>query len=63
MQIFIFKTNMFTIDKIEGNSGIGVPVFSKFAQMQNYNFLVLSPVKNVKSTQEVGTDFKLLQEQ
>ena len=38
---------MLTIDKIEGNSGIGCPVYSRFAQMQNYNFLVLSPVKEL----------------
>ena len=39
---------LFTIDKIEGNSNIGAPVFSRFGQMQNYNFLVLSPVKKPK---------------
>lgn len=39
---------LFTIDKIEGNSNIGVPVFSRFGKMQNYNFLVMSPVKKDK---------------
>jgi hypothetical protein len=39
---------MLLIDKIEGNSGIGVPVFSRFGQMQNYNFLVMSPNKKPK---------------
>ena len=39
---------LFTIDKIEGNSNIGVPVFSRFGKMQNYNFLVMSPVKKEK---------------
>jgi len=42
------SAQLFTIDKIEGNSNIGVPVFSRFGQMQNYNFLVLSPVKKPK---------------
>lgn len=36
---------LFTIDAIEGNSNIGVPVYSRFGQMQNYNFIALSPVK------------------
>jgi len=36
---------MLLIDKLEGNSGIGVPVFSRSGQMQNYNFIVLSPGK------------------
>ena len=36
---------VFTIDSIEGNSNLGNPVFSKQAKMQNYSYLVLSPVK------------------
>ena len=39
----------FTIDSIEGNSYIGVPVFSRFGQMQNYNYIVMSPQKNLKN--------------
>ena len=46
------SAQLFTIDKIEGNSNIGVPVFSRFGQMQNYNFLVMSPVKKPKETIE-----------
>ncbi len=44
----------FTIKSIEGNSFIGVPVFSRFGQMQNYNYIVMSPQKKVKKreTQE-----------
>ena len=38
----------FTIKSIEGNSFIGVPVFSRFGQMQNYNYIVMSPQKKVK---------------
>ena len=38
----------FTIDSIDGNSYIGVPVFSRFGQMQNYNYIVLSPQKKLK---------------
>ena len=41
---------MLSIEKIEGNSGIGCPVYSRFAQMQNYNFLVLSPTKEIKTS-------------
>ena len=41
-------TQTFTIDSIEGNSYIGVPVFSRFGQMQNYNYIVMSPQKKVK---------------
>jgi hypothetical protein len=39
---------IFTIEKIEGNSNIGVPVFSRFGQMQNYNFIALSPQRPPK---------------
>lgn len=33
------------IDSIEGNSNLGNPVFSNYAKMQNFQYLVLSPVK------------------
>jgi hypothetical protein len=42
---------LFVIDKIEGNSGIGVPVFSRQAQKQNYEYLVLSPSKTPMVTE------------
>ena len=35
----------FTIDPIDGNSNLGNPVFSNYGKMQNYQYLVLSPVK------------------
>jgi hypothetical protein len=38
---------LFIIDKIEGNSNIGVPVFSRKALAQNFNYLALSPQKNI----------------
>lgn len=41
-------TQTFTIDSIEGNSYIGVPVFSRFGQMQNNNYIVLSPQKKAR---------------
>ena len=47
----------FTIDSIEGNSYIGVPVFSRFGQMHNYNFIVLSPQKKLKEKVEEDDDF------
>ena len=34
-----------TIDKIEGNSNLGNPVFSNYGKMQNYQYLVLTPIK------------------
>ena len=37
----------FTIGSIDGNSYIGVPVFSRFGQMQNYNYIVMSPQKKL----------------
>ena len=36
---------LFTIDNIEGNSNLGNPVFSNYGKMQNYQYLVLSPVR------------------
>jgi hypothetical protein len=38
---------IFTIDSIEGNSHIGVPVFSRSAKKSNYNYLVFSPPKGI----------------
>ena len=46
----------FTIDSIEGNSYIGVPVFSRFGQMQNYNYIVMSPQKKLKETEKGDDD-------
>lgn len=37
-----------TIEKIEGNSNIGVPVFSKVALKNNYNYNALTPANNPK---------------
>ena len=39
---------IFTIDAIEGNSHIGVPVFSRSAKKSNYDYLVFSPPREVK---------------
>jgi hypothetical protein len=36
---------IFAIENIEGNSNLGNPVFSNYGKMQNYQYLVLSPVK------------------
>ena len=36
---------LFTIESMEGNSNLGNPVFSNYGKMQNYQYLVLSPVK------------------
>jgi len=36
---------VFTIDAVEGNSNIGVPVFSRYGKKANYNFLVFSPTR------------------
>ena len=37
---------VFTVDTVEGNSNIGVPVFSRFGKKSNYNLIVFSPQKN-----------------
>ena len=36
---------MLLIDKIEGNSGIGIPVYSRSGKMQNFQYIVMSPAK------------------
>ena len=38
-------TRILKIDSIEGNSNLGNPMFSNYGKMQNYQYLVLSPVK------------------
>jgi len=37
---------IFTIDAIDGNSHIGVPVFSRSAKKSNFNYLVFTSPKN-----------------
>jgi hypothetical protein len=34
---------MITIDKIEGNSRVGIPVFSSVARKTNYKYTVFQP--------------------
>lgn len=41
-------SKVYTIDAIEGNSNLGVPVFSNYGKMQNYQYLCLSPTKKEK---------------
>jgi hypothetical protein len=36
-------TKTIYIDKIEGNSNLGNPVFSNFAKMNNYQYIALTP--------------------
>jgi len=45
---------VFTIESIEGNSNLGNPVFSNYGKMQNYQYLVLSPVKEDDGTAKNG---------
>jgi len=45
---------VFTIESIEGNSNLGNPVFSNYGKMQNYQYLVLSPVKEDDGTAANG---------
>ena len=47
---------VFTIESIEGNSNLGNPVFSNYGKMQNYQYLVLSPVKEDDGTAQNGAD-------
>lgn len=44
------SATLFIIDKIEGNSNIGVPVFSRQALKQNFEYLALAPQKKIKLT-------------
>ena len=39
------SSKVYTIDAIEGNSNLGVPVFSNYGKMQNYQYICLSPTK------------------
>lgn len=41
------SAQVFTIESIEGNSHIGVPVFSRSAKKANYEYLVFSPPKGI----------------
>jgi hypothetical protein len=43
---------IFTIDLIEGNSHIGVPVFSNSAKKENMNYMVFSQPKAPKKVEE-----------
>ena len=47
------SSKVYTIDAIEGNSNLGVPVFSNYGKMQNYQYICLSPEKkeNIVSVQ------------
>jgi len=43
---------IFTIDLIEGNSHIGVPVFSNSAKKENKNYMVFSQPRAPKKIEE-----------
>jgi orotate phosphoribosyltransferase-like protein len=47
---------IFTIDLIEGNSHIGVPVFSSSAKKENKNWMVFSQPKRPKNLTEEEDD-------
>lgn len=36
---------VYVLDSMEGNSNLGVPVYSNFGKMNNYQYLALSPIK------------------
>ena len=46
------SATLFTINKIEGNSNIGVPVFSRQALKQNYDYICLSPQKAYNASEK-----------
>ncbi len=46
------SATLFVIDKIEGNSNIGVPVFSKKAKFDNSNYAYFSPRKQLGSCEK-----------
>ena len=51
-----------TIESIEGNSNLGNPVFSNYGKMQNYQYLVLTPVKVEQEEEEEGPGGPLKEE-
>ena len=51
-------SNIITIKKIENNSKVGNPVFSKFGQKSNYNYAAFSPDKQIRGPP--GDDLKML---
>jgi len=48
------SATLFTIDKIEGNSNIGVPVFSRQAIKKNHEYICLSPQKAYNAAEKQG---------
>ena len=51
-----------TIESIEGNSHLGNPVFSKYAKMANYQYLVLTPMKEEDKAEDEGPNGPLKEE-
>ena len=49
---------VYTIDAIEGNSNLGVPVFSNYGKMQNYQYICLSPDKKDKGPTTTAEEAK-----
>ena len=47
--------SLFTIDSIHGNSHIGVPVFSRFGHMQNYQYACMSPPRRANDLSAVDS--------
>ena len=45
---------VYTIEKIEGNSNLGVPVFSRQGLMSNYNYIDLSPKREPRPPGQTG---------
>jgi len=52
---------IFTIDLIEGNSHIGVPVFSQSGKKENKNYMVFSRPRAPKKIAESDTEADLVE--
>ena len=47
---------VYTIESIEGNSNLGVPVFSRQGLMSNINYIDFSPKKEPRPARREGPD-------
>ena len=52
---------VYTIDMIEGNSNLGVPMFSAFGKNQNYQYIAFSPPTKGKDDDTVEHDDEIEQ--
>ena len=56
------RARLVTIDSIEGNSNLGNAVFSNYGKMQNYQYLVLTPIKAETTQEDKGNNGTIKEE-